>query len=306
MATVNYTYKDPTTGVTFDESDNLTLELYDAEDGTKKAVLVGSGSGVQDCRIDVTEAANTAIYGNSMEARPGRYMTRLTASEEGLSPPNTTLSVENSGAPTAALPLGLNVVAGDVIQIVDYFKADGSPNATQYLKISSVPGATSIVVDTTLNATYNKGAMLFKLSGTLPLFGTGRGVNKKAGTKTQRESPSMQSYTATPVAGPSGFQITPTADGETQLVRGKVRIYVRSSLDDKHGIIEPSWVPDAEITTFGSSTLVTTYDGGTAAGGGSIAAGQSYTILATREDYTGAVSVATSVSVVAKLAQVAI
>ena len=114
MAAISYLYKDPTTGAALAASDDVVMEMYDAEDGSKKAVLVARRGGVtsiNDCRVDITDRLKQAIYGNSMEAPPGMYMTRLSAQEVGLSPGNTTLSVENSGAPTDALPLGLNAVA---------------------------------------------------------------------------------------------------------------------------------------------------------------------------------------------------
>lgn len=308
MASVSYTYKDPTTGATKSATDSVSLELYDAEDGTKKAVIVATGaSSTEASRVDVTDALNTALYGSPLEARPGRYMSRLTGQEiGGSSPANTTITVENTGAPTSALPLGLNLTAGDVVQFVDYFLSTGSPNSSQYRYVTSVTNATDFVINTALTSTLNKGAMCFNLAGTLPLFGTGRGVNRKAGTKLQREAPTTQDITVVWQASPAGFLVTPASDASTQLVRGRVRVYVRSSVDDKHGIVEPHWVADAEITTFGSSTLVTTYDGGSSSGGGTIAGGSTYQIHAVRDDYTGAAAgVLYASSVTSKLAQVA-
>jgi hypothetical protein len=308
MASVNYTYKNPTTGATASATDSVSLELYDAEDGTKKAVLVVTGaSSANACRVDVTKQMNKGLYGAPLEAVPGEYMSRLTGQEiGGSSPANTTISVENTGAPTAALPNGLNLAAGDIVEFVDSFLATGASNTRQGRYVVSVTNATDFVINTALTTTLNKGAMCFNRSNTLPLFGTGRGVNRMSGTKAQREAPTTQDYSVVWQASPAGFLITPTADSSSQLVRGRVKIYVRSSVDDKHGIIEPHWVADAEITTFGSSTLVTTYDGGTAAGGGSIVGAASYQIHAVRDDYTGATaSSLSSASVVSKLAQVA-
>lgn len=308
MASISYTYKNPTTGATASATDSVTLETYDASDGTKKAVLVVTGpSTTEAVRVDVTDDLNVGLYGSALSARPGRYMSRLSGQEiGGSSPANTTITVENTGAPTSALPLGLNLTAGDVVQFVDYFLSTGAPNSSQYRYVTSVTNATDFVINTALSSTLNKGAMVFNLAGTLPLFGTGRGVNRKAGTKLQREAPTTQDITVVWQASPAGFLITPASDSSSQLVRGRVRVYIRSSVDDKHGIIEPHWVADAEITTFGSSTLVTTYDGGTAAGGGSLVAASTYQIHAVRDDYTGATAaVLATTSITSKLAQVA-
>lgn len=289
MPTVNLNYLNPTSALVAAAQETLSLEVgRNPKDGTEAAflVLTRGGSTSEAIKTDISEAYKTCIYGNGLTARPGRYMTRLTAAEVGLSPGNTTLSLENSGAPTDALPRGLNAAVDQPIAIVDYFKTDGTPNTVEYRMIATVPDGTSITINESLDNSYVAGAMVFNLAyGSLPLYGTGRGSNKKDGAKSYYENPVQPSISLAWQVTPQGVLVSITASS-SNIIRERYQVYVRSSLDDV-AIIEPHWVADATITSITTPTLVTTYDGGTAAGGGAQVGGTEYQILVAAEDYRG-------------------
>lgn len=288
MPAIKVNYLNPTSGLVATQDETLTLEVgRNPDDGTEQAFLVCTrgGSTSEAVKVDVSREYKTCIYGNGLNARPGFYMTRLTASEVGASPGNTTLSVENSGAPTEALPLGLNASADQPIMLVDYFLDSGLPHTSEYRLIATVPGSTSITINAAPTNTYNKGAMIFNMAGMLPLFGTGRGSNKKDGAKSYLENPTAPTIATVWQASPAGILVTITPNSST-LIRQRYQVYVRSSEDD-FAVVEPHWVADSTITSTVAATLVTTYDGGTAAGGGTLVGSSTYNILVTAEDYRG-------------------
>lgn len=295
MPTVKVNYLNPTSGLIAQATETLSLEVgRNPDDGTESCflVLTRGGSTSEAIRVDIAEAYKTCLYGNGMLARPGRYMTRLTAAEVGLSPGNTTLSIENSGAPTDALPRGLNAAVDQPIAIVNYFKDDGTPHTVEYRMIASVPDGTSITINDSLDNTYNKGAMIFNLAyGSIPLYGTGRGSNKKDGAKIYWETPTSPTVAKAWQASPQGWNVTLTPDASV-IIRQRGKIYVRSSMDDV-AVIEPHWVEDATVTDFDNPTLVNQYDGGTAAGGGTIVGGTEFNIFGTIEDFRGGAGVPT-------------
>ena len=293
MPAISINYLNPLTGLVASAQETLTIEVgRNPDDGTESCflVLTRGGSTGNAIKIDISESYKTAIYGNGMLARPGRYMTRLSAAETGASPGNTTLSVENSGAPTDALPRGLNGAVDQPIAIVNYFKEDGTPHTVEYRMIATVPGSTSITINESLDNDYVQGAMVFNLAyGSIPLYGTGRGSNKKDGVKSYFENPPIDSFSKAWQASPQGYLVTMTPNSSI-VIRKRGKVYVRSSMDDTSAI-EPHWIEDATITVFTTPTLVNQYDGGTAAGGGTIVGGNTFNLLGALEDFRGGAGV---------------
>lgn len=291
MPSVDIVYKDPTTGTIKSASASISIEL--SRDLTSSVGIAGylkiSRPSGEDARLDVTQELQTLVYGNGQLARPGMYMTRLTAQETLASPADATLAVENSGAPTAALPRGLNAAVGDPIAIVNKFKADGTPHTVEFVLVASVPGGTSITYEKAgaaagLTNTFYKGAMLFNLRyGTIPAYGTGWGSNRLDGLKTYYETPAAPSTVGVTYSA-TQFNVTITANSSIKIAQ-KYAIYVRSNLDEI-AMIEPHWVADLETTTTGSSVAVTTSDGGSAAGGANIVAATTYNIFVAAMDFT--------------------
>lgn len=290
MPAVNVNYFNPLTGLDAQAQTTVSLVVgRTSADGGESAFLKATRGSAEEILVDISEAYRTCLYGNGMTARPGRYMSRLSQAEDGASSPgNTTLTVENTGAATDALPRGLNLTAGDVVAIVDYFKADGTPNTKLFRYVVSVTNATDFVINTALSSSFNKGAMVFNLAyGSIPLFGTGRGSNKMDGVKSYYEAPVQPTIANAPQLSPVAIIVTIT-EAASVLVNQSYDIYVRSSLDD-FAAIEPHWVADASTTTPETPVTVTTYDGGTAAGGGNLNSSNTYNVLVVGKDYRGSI-----------------
>lgn len=280
---INMQYRDPNTGalttknVTVDVS---TLKRY-TDVGTFQTVCLYAKAGTAEIYEHAADLVEDIFDGKPSKPKSGVSQVTVAASAAAAATSITTYENAETLGIEANVPCAVLSTYGTIVD---------------YIVPSAVSGTTITVPDSgweSLAVDIKKGYLIQKLEPQESSLGD----NSVFGVRAQLERPDPPTLTAED-NGSTAINVTLTAPSSNAYVIKYYDIYVIDDSEDfdvTNPAIDPNRVPDvADTTTVGSAITVTTYGGGTDAGGGTIVAG-TYYVVAVSKDGSGVYNINESV-----------